>query len=132
MSGLERPYSIKMLGHKGLPKVAKMAIVIYEYSRDTKGNKAKQISRTMLLKIIKDLETGDQKYNVTLGDQLRSESLRTLYNDSKKFKYMDVWMLQLNQYMHVIIHDLAQDYDPASKGKSSDQFFIPIYNEMIK
>lgn len=138
---LERPYRVRMFGHRTVPIVAKMAIVIYEYTANAKIEyythsaqmKARRNSRKMLVNLIKRLKKGNQAYNVTISGSgmTRGEHLANLLEDSKKMKYFGVWMLQLNQHAHEIIHDLAQDYDPAStETKSSKPFYKDIFEEL--
>ena len=127
-------------GHSTVPKVAKMAIVIFEYTSDTdkihytsdsgKLN-AKRTTRTMLINLIKELKSGNPDHNRMLGGT-RSEHLSVLLENSKSMKYYNIWMRQLSQYMHEIIHDLAQAFDPASDGKSSKPFYMDIYKQLTK
>ncbi len=126
------------LGHNVIPKIAKMAIVIYEYSRDSESvtsmigkMKTRRKCKVMLAKLIKTLENDFQEYNNIKGSSM-SESLTILLKSSvDKMKY-NIWMPQLNQWMHVIIHDLAQHYDPANKGNSSEPFFKEIHDELTE
>lgn len=140
---LHRPYRVRMFGHRTVPKVAKMAIVIYEYTANAKNEyytnsaqmKAKRNSRKMLLKLIERLKKGNQIYNqiISGSGMTRSEHLTHLLENSRKMKYFGVWMLQLNQHAHEIIHDLANDYDPANTDtKSSKPFYADIFKELTE
>lgn len=127
----------RMFGSRTVPKVAKYAIVIYLYTQDEdhkycadyKQAKAKRTAKKMTLKLIERLEQ-QKKYNFETGNITQSEHLKYVLNDSRKMSYFNVWMLQLNQYVHEIIHKFAPDYDPNIADSKKCDFFKEIFNEL--
>lgn len=131
-----------MFGHRTVPKVAKYAIVIYEYTSDedlkylshSAEMKAKRTAKKMTLKLIERLKKQPQ-YNFDPGNTniLMDQHLRYVLEDSRHMDHFGVWMLQLNQYVHTIIHELAKDYDPNNtEAKSSKPFYYEIYKELTE
>ena len=135
----------RMMGHRTIPKVAKYAIVIYEFTRESKYDchsdsaeiKAKRIARKMMVKLHARL-LKDKKYDVdnTHGRTGKFspwiETLTKIHTDYYAGNSMSMYHLYCNQAVHDIIHEWAEDYNPAeSDSKSSKPFFKEIYDELL-
>lgn len=131
----------RMFGHRTVPKIAKYAVVIYIYTHESKfdcnstyaQNKARGIAKQMTLKLIERLEK-QKKYDNFLDKRDEnykySDFLKHVLTNGRSYKYFNVWMLQLNQAVHRIIHDLAQDYDPADTDAKHPMFYREIFEEL--
>ncbi len=132
------PPKHRMFGSRTVPKVAKYACVIYEYTDDSKydchTNHAQMVAkrnvRKMILKLIERLKKQPQ-YNFKTGNIKQSDHLEYMLKDSRKrHGGFGIFMLVANQHAHQIIHHLAQDYDPKSEKPKRIDFYKEIFAEL--
>ena len=133
----------RMFGSRNVPKVAKYAIVIYEFTRESRHDcysetaeiKAKRLTRKMMVKLHKRL-LKDKKYDVCnyyKRSSNFSDWIGTLCKSNTEYyaESASMYMLYCNQAVHPIIHELAQDYDPNdTESKSTKPFYYEIYKEL--
>lgn len=131
----------RFFGSRNVPKVAKMAVVIYLYTWESKHeyytsesakSKAKSLTRKMCHKLIKRI-TGSKydfdpgRTNILWSEHLTKALIDKDHNQAYMFK---VWMTVVNQYMHEVIHNYCQDYDPADNEAKKPDFFNEIFAEL--
>lgn len=131
-----------MFGSRNIPKVAKYAVVIYIFTKESKydcrsttaENNAKRLARKMMKKLHQRL-LKDKKYDnyrdVWGHQQKFSEWIGTVANDRKEYQEgFGVYLLQCNQAVHEVIHKYAHEYDPNRGDSKKCDFFQEIYEEL--
>lgn len=133
----------RFMGHRNVPKVAKYAIVIYEYTREEHRRyhkadnhlKARATAMKMFRKLIERMKQ-QPKYDFDPGNtgllwSYHAEELLKSkeFSDDHMYGYC---MTIMNQFAHEVIHEHAQDYDPNStESETSDPFYKTIYDELV-
>ena len=129
----------RMFGSRNIPKVAKYAIVIYKYTSypeyrnlsHTAQMKARRTTKKMLQKLY-DRLLKDKKYNVNSRFQADNftDWMGHVIKNREDYKHFGVWMLEVNQCVHDVIHTWAQDYDPNDTESRECDFFQEIFEEL--
>lgn len=135
------PPKHRMFGSRTVPKVAKYAVVIYQYTDESKydchTNHAQMVAkrnvRKMITKLIERLKK-QPHYDFETGNIKQSAHLEYMLKDSRKRleSGFGVFMLMANQAAHQIIHHLAQDYDPNDLESKKCDFYKEIFEELTK
>ena len=130
----------RMFGSRNVPKVAKYAVVIYMYTveakrdsySDTAQMKARRTTRKMLIKLYERL-LKDTHYNKNSRhgrDGNFTDWMNNVIRDGRRPEYFRMWMLEVNQCVHDIVHQLAQDYDPNDTESKKCDFYQEIFEEL--
>ncbi|KKN75443.1 hypothetical protein LCGC14_0380640 [marine sediment metagenome] len=128
----------RIFGSRTVPKVAKYAVVIYIYTHEAKydchTNHAQMVARRtvkkMAMKMYERLKGSKYDWEPHNTGMMESEHLLHAIKDGGNYKYFTVWMLYMNQTAHSIIHQWAQDYDPADTDAKKPNFYRTIFAEL--